>query len=60
MTASQLRLRVPKSETREIAERELARIRQLEVEAWRISNTTFFAAFVVLAGVITLAALVLR
>jgi hypothetical protein len=60
MTVSQLRLRVPKSETREIAEREMARIRRAELEDWGVSNSTLFAVFVVIAAVIAIAALVLR
>ena len=59
MTVSRLRLRLPKSETREIAE-QMAHMRRIEVEAWRMSDPTFFTAFVVLAGVIALAVLVLR
>ena len=59
MTVSRLRLRLPKSESRVIAER-LTELRRKEVEAWRMSDSTFFVAFVVLCAAIAVAALVLR
>ena len=59
MTVSRLRLRVPKSESRVIGE-QLHAMRRAEVEAWNMSDSTFFTAFVVLAAVIAVAVLVLR
>lgn len=59
MTVS--RLRVSKSETREMAER--ARVDGLrlgELDDWHMSDTTFFTAFVVIAAVLAALALVLR
>jgi hypothetical protein len=53
-------LRVTKSETRDLADREY-RARVLgRSEEWSMSNGAFFAAFVAIAGVIALLALVLR
>ena len=60
MTVSRLRLKVPKSETRELAEYHLNRLRLAEPEAWRMSDSTVLVAFVMLAGLLALAALVLR
>jgi len=60
MTVSRLRLRLPKSESRVIVERECERIRRTEIEAWRISDSTFFVAFVALCALIAIAALALR
>lgn len=59
MTVSRLRLKLPKSETREIAERYLA-IRRSEPVGWYTNDSWFFVAFVVLAAAIAIAALVLR
>jgi hypothetical protein len=60
MTVSRLRLRLPKSESRLIVEREAERMRTVETEAWRMSDSTFFTAFVALAAAIAAAALLLR
>ena len=60
MTVSRLRLRVPKSESRLFVERECQRLRELEVEEWRMKDSTFFGAFVAICGLIALAALFLR
>jgi len=60
MTVSRLRLRVPKSESRLFVERESQRMRELEVEAWRMNDSTFFVAFVALCALIAIAALVVR
>ena len=60
MTVS--RLRVAKSETRDLAERDrvyLARALNQPTE-WQMSNSTFFIAFVAIAAVLTVLALVLR
>ena len=58
MTVS--RLRVAKSETREFAERDRARLSLGDIEEWRMSNGAFFAAFVAIAAVLTVLAIVLR
>jgi len=60
VTVSRLRLRLTKSETRDFADRELAEMRRTELEGWRMSNSTFFTTFVVVAAAIAIAALVLR
>jgi hypothetical protein len=60
MTVSRLRLRLPKSESRLMVERECERIRRYEVEAWRMSDSRFFTAFVVLCAAIIVAVLALR
>lgn len=60
MTVSRLRLKVPKSETREIVERQLAALRLAEPEAWRMSNSTFFVAFVAICALIAAAAMLLH
>jgi hypothetical protein len=60
VTVSRLRLRLPKSETRDLADRELAAMRRAEPEAWRMSNSTFFSAFVAITAALAIAALVLR
>ena len=53
-------LRLTKSETRDLADRE-GRARSLgRPEAWRMSNGAFFTAFVVIAALVALFALVLR
>jgi hypothetical protein len=60
MTVS--RLRVAKSETRDLAERDhvyLARALDRPTD-WQMSNSTFFIAFVAIAAVLTVLALVLR
>jgi hypothetical protein len=57
MSASYLRL--TKSETRELADREYRSHLGQPVE-WRMSNGAFFTAFVVVAAVLTVLALVLR
>jgi hypothetical protein len=57
MSASYLRL--TKSETREIADREY-RSRFGQPVEWHLSNGAFFTAFVVIAAVLTVVALVLR
>jgi hypothetical protein len=51
------RLRVPKSETRELADQEIAK--RAETEAWHMSTSTFFIAFVVIAGLLAGVALLL-
>lgn len=60
MTVS--RLRIAKSETREFGERDRLRLALGEDDTgeWRMSNNTFFIAFVVIAAVLTVLALVLR
>jgi hypothetical protein len=60
MTVS--RLRVAKSETRELGERYRAgmSLGENETDDWRMSNSTFFTAFVVIAGVLTVLAIALR
>src|SRR3954462_4975859 len=60
MTVS--RLRVAKSETRDLAERdrgELARAWNHPTE-WHMSNSTFFTAFVVIAALLAVLALILH
>jgi len=51
---------LPKSETRDLADREYSALRRNELEAWRMSNSTFFAAFVAITAVLAIAALLLR
>ena len=58
MTVS--RLRVAKSETREFAERYRAGMSLGETDEWRMSNSTFFTAFVVIAAVLTVLAIALH
>jgi hypothetical protein len=60
MTVSNLR--TPKSETREMAERDRINLRSRihEPTEWSMSNGVFFVAFVVIAAIITVAVLVLR
>jgi hypothetical protein len=59
-------LRLTKSETRDLADREyrnrlLGRFHRSSdtTDEWRMSNTTFFVAFVVIAALLTILALVL-
>jgi hypothetical protein len=61
MTVS--RLRALKSETRDMAERYRASRLELRLgdpEAWQLGNAAFFTAFVAIAAVLTVLALVLR
>lgn len=62
MTVSSLR--VAKSETRDLAERDRARLaRQLslgEPSEWHMSNATFFTAFVAIVAFLAVLALILR
>ena len=58
MTVS--RLRVAKSETREFGERDRMRLTLGEPSDWHMSNATFFTAFVAIAAVLTVLAIVLR
>jgi hypothetical protein len=60
MTVS--RLRVAKSETRDLAERDrVALLRNLNQPSdWQMSNKSFFTAFVVIAAILAAIALVLR
>ena len=58
MTVS--RLRVGKTETREMADRDRVLARYLEPTEWQMSNATFFMAFVAIAAVLTTLALLLR
>jgi hypothetical protein len=53
-------LRLTKSETRELAEREYRASRFGQATEWHMSNGVFFTAFVVIAAVIAVLALVLR
>ena len=55
-------LRAPKSETRDMAERDRSRfeLRLGDPEAWHMSNTTFLTAFVAIAAGLAILALVLR
>lgn len=60
MTVS--RLRVVRSETRDLAERDRAHVRRLlgEPTDWQMGNRSFFAAFVGILAVLTVLALVVR
>lgn len=60
MTVS--RLRVAKSETRDLAERDRVKwARSLHHPTdWHMSNSTFFIAFVAIAALLTILALVMR
>jgi hypothetical protein len=63
MSASSLR--VAKTETRDLADRERVWGRDSQRQLgdtceWRMTNATFFAAFVVIAAVIAIFALVMR
>lgn len=55
-------LRVAKSETRDLAERDRVELRRAlnQPTDWQMSNSTFFVAFVVIAALLTILALVLR
>jgi hypothetical protein len=57
--ASSSYLRLTKSETRELADREY-RSRFGKPEEWHMSNGSFFTAFVVIAALVAVFALVLR
>jgi hypothetical protein len=60
MTVS--RLRVAKSETRDLAERDRVQLARAlnQPTDWQMSNSTFFIAFVAIAAALTILALVLR
>ena len=58
MTVS--RLRVAKSETREMGERWRMASSSTELDEWQMSNATFLKAFIAIAAVLTLLAIVLR
>lgn len=58
MTVSHMR--VAKSETRDFAERDRIRLSLGETAEWHMSNAKFFTAFVVIAGLLTVLAIVLR
>ena len=55
-------LRFAKSETRDLAERDRVRLARAlnQPTDWHMSNSTFFVAFVAIAAVLTILALVLR
>ena len=53
-------LRLTKSETRQLADREYRASGFGRPVDWRMSNGTFFAAFVVIAAVLAILALALR
>jgi hypothetical protein len=57
MTVS--RLRVGKTETRDMADHDRI-VRTLDTSEWRMSNATFFTAFVAIAAGLTVLALLLR
>jgi hypothetical protein len=56
------RLRVVKSETRDLAERDRATVRRLlgEPTDWQLGNRSFFAGFVVILAILAVLALVVR
>jgi hypothetical protein len=57
------RLRVAKSETRDLADRDRASMRRRllgEPTDWQLGNRSFFAAFVVILAILAVLALVLR
>lgn len=58
MTVSHMR--VAKSETRDFGERDRIRLSLGETSEWHMSNGKFFTAFVVIAGLLTVLAIVLR
>jgi hypothetical protein len=61
MTVS--RLRVLRSETRDLAERDRSHVRRLalgEPTDWEMSNRSFFTAFVVILAVLAVLALAVR
>ena len=53
-------LRLTKSETRDLADREYRSRVLRTTDDWQMSNGAFFVAFVAIAAVVTLLALVLR
>jgi hypothetical protein len=53
-------LRAAKSETRDMADRSRFELRLGDPEAWHMTNTTFLTAFVAIAAVLAILALVLR
>lgn len=53
-------LRLTKSETRDLADREYRARRFGQATEWHMSNRSFFTAFVVIAALVALLALVLR
>ena len=53
-------LRLTKSETRDLADREYRGRLLGTTEEWHMNNSTFFTAFVVIAALLAAAALVLR
>ncbi len=59
MTVS--RLRVAKSETREMGERfRLSSASMSDVNEWHMSNATFLKAFIAIAAVLTILAIILH
>jgi hypothetical protein len=59
MTVS--RLRVAKSETRELADRDRVwRARPMSEPEWKMGNATFLTAFIAIAAALAVVALVLR
>ncbi len=58
--ASPSYLRLTKSETRDLADREYRARRLGKPEEWQMSDSTFFTAFVVIAALIALVAIVAR
>jgi hypothetical protein len=58
--ASTSYLRLTKSETRELVDRECQVSRYGRAADWQMSNSSFFTAFVVIAALLTVLALVLR
>lgn len=57
MTVS--RLRVAKTETRNMAEHDRI-VRSMQTSEWHMSNATFFTAFVVIAAGLAVVALLVR
>ena len=53
------RIRIGKSETRDMAEHDRI-VRGLQPADWHMSNATFFTAFVVVAALLTVIALLVR
>ena len=53
-------LRVTKSETRDLADHQVREHRRTEVDDLPMTNRSFFAAFVVIAAVLTVIALIVR
>lgn len=58
--ASASYLRLTKSETRELADREYRARRFTQRDDWQMSNGAFFTAFVALAALVAVLALMLR